>query len=71
MSGHSEADFGRVLSRYPRDSYIIQTKLRPAGDLANCEGWSAGQVFRRKVIESMERLQVKHATSFVKFGVLP
>ena len=30
MGGRSEKDFGRSLQRYPRESFILQTKVRPA-----------------------------------------
>ena len=47
MRGNSERDFGKVLKKYPRDDYILQTKVAPQPD---------AEAFRAAVMASFERL---------------
>lgn len=49
MAGKSERDYGEALSHFDRDSFILQTKVRPEPNKKQ---------FRAKVLESMQRLRI-------------
>ncbi len=60
MGGRSEKDFGRTLRRYPRESFILQTKVAPKRD---------PNKFRAEIASSMANLQTDYLDLFAFHGV--
>lgn len=60
MGGRSEKDFGRTLQRYPRESYILQTKVAPKADPRR---------FEADVLSSMKNLRTDYLDLFAFHGV--
>ena len=60
MGGRSEKDFGRTLRRYPRESFILQTKVAPKSD---------PKKFRSELVSSMANLQTDYLDLFAFHGV--
>ena len=60
MRGRSEKDFGRTLRRYPRESFILQTKVAPKSD---------PKKFKSELVSSMANLQTDYLDLFAFHGV--
>lgn len=60
MRGRSESDYGVVLKKHPRESYILQTKVAPLSD---------PEEFRAKMEASFERLQIDKIDLFAFHGL--
>lgn len=60
MGGRSEKDFGRTLQRYPRESFILQTKVAPRSD---------PRKFEAEVLDSMKNLRADYLDLFAFHGV--
>lgn len=58
--GPSERQLGLVLPKLPRDEIIVQTKVGPEKD---------PEVFRKHVLESLERLQLDHVELLGLHGI--
>jgi hypothetical protein len=60
MGGRSEKDFGRTLQRYPRESFILQTKVAPKRD---------PKKFKAELASSMSNLKTDYLDLFAFHGV--